>query len=85
MTEAVTLGPGRARGRHVEMNQPGVWILGATDDKVRDAGLGVVVEYANQHREPQWVPPAKPAMGLFDFWQRRRRPRRAGAKDRHGV
>jgi FtsP/CotA-like multicopper oxidase with cupredoxin domain len=30
----------------VEMNHPGVWILGSTDDDVRGAGLGVLVEYA---------------------------------------
>jgi FtsP/CotA-like multicopper oxidase with cupredoxin domain len=29
----------------VEMNNPGVWILGSTDDDVRGAGLGVLVEY----------------------------------------
>jgi hypothetical protein len=39
-----------------------VWILGSTDDAVRNAGLGVVVEYANQHREPQWI--AQPGI----FW-----------------
>ncbi|HWF39319.1 MAG TPA: multicopper oxidase domain-containing protein [Candidatus Acidoferrales bacterium] len=60
MTEAVTLGPGERVDAIVEMNQPGNWILGATDDMVRAQGLGVIVEYANQHREPQWVPPTKP-------------------------
>ena len=59
LVEAVTLGPGERVDAIVEMNQPGVWILGATDDNLRNAGLGTVVEYANQHREPQWVPPAK--------------------------
>jgi FtsP/CotA-like multicopper oxidase with cupredoxin domain len=38
------------------MNQPGVWILGAVDDATRQGGLGVVVEYAGQHRPPQWIP-----------------------------
>jgi len=38
------------------MNNPGVWILGSTDDATRNAGLGVVVEYANQHGAPKWVP-----------------------------
>ncbi len=40
------------------MNNPGVWILGATEDPIRTAGLGVVVEYANQHRQPQWIKPS---------------------------
>ena len=30
----------------VEMNYPGVWILGSTDDNVRGTGLGVLIEYA---------------------------------------
>ena len=51
----LTLGPGERIDAYVDMKQPGVWILGATDDPTRNAGLGVVVEYANQHREPQWA------------------------------
>ncbi len=53
--EVITLGPGERVDAYVEMNRPGVWILGATDDATRAAGLGVVIEYANQHREPQWM------------------------------
>ena len=41
------------------MNQPGVWILGATEKPIREVGLGVVVEYAGQHRQPQWIDPPK--------------------------
>jgi FtsP/CotA-like multicopper oxidase with cupredoxin domain len=67
MTEAVTLGAGERVDAIVEMNQPGNWILGATDDNVRNAGLGMVVEYANQHREPQWMPPAKPGWDYAIF------------------
>ncbi len=32
----------------VEMNNPGVWILGSTDDDVRGAGLGILIEYAGR-------------------------------------
>ncbi len=60
--KVITLGPGERVDAYVEMNRPGVWILGATDDMIRNAGLGVVIEYANQHREPQWV--AQPGV----FW-----------------
>ena len=56
----ITLAPGERVDAIVEMNQPGVWILGAVDDALRNAGLGVVIEYANQHREPQWAPPPGP-------------------------
>ncbi len=43
----------------VEMNRPGVWILGEVDDDARKAGLGIVVEYANERGEPQWSEPPK--------------------------
>jgi FtsP/CotA-like multicopper oxidase with cupredoxin domain len=32
----------------VEMNSPGVWVLGSTLEKSRQMGLGIVVEYAGQ-------------------------------------
>ena len=62
--EVLMLGPGERIDAFVEMNNPGVWILGSTDDMTRNAGLGVIVEYENQHREPQWIPPSKP---LWDY------------------
>jgi len=43
----------------VEMNHPGVWVLGDTADDDRDGGMGVVVEYAGASGKPQWqAPPA---------------------------
>ncbi len=56
--ETLFLGAGERIDAVVEMNNPGVWIMGATEDAIRAAGLGVVVEYANQHRQPQWVKPS---------------------------
>ena len=45
----------------VEMNNPGVWILGSPRDDERARGLGVVIEYENQKGEPQWkTPPNTP-------------------------
>ena len=51
----------------VEMKQPGVWVLGATDDDERQKGMGVVVEYAGQKGDPKWIAPAKETWdyGLF--------------------
>jgi FtsP/CotA-like multicopper oxidase with cupredoxin domain len=60
--KVLTLGPGERIDAIVEMNQPGVWILGAIDEATRQSGLGVVVEYAGQHRPPLWV--AQPGV----FW-----------------
>jgi FtsP/CotA-like multicopper oxidase with cupredoxin domain len=58
-TDQILIGPGERVDAYVEMNQPGIWILGAPEDEVRNAGLGIVVEYANQRRQPQWIPPGK--------------------------
>lgn len=39
----------------VEMNNPGVWVFGSTDDEERTSGMGIVVEYAGQSGDPVWV------------------------------
>jgi FtsP/CotA-like multicopper oxidase with cupredoxin domain len=57
--ESLFLGAGERADVIVEMNQPGIWILGSTEKMVREAGLGVVVEYAGQHRQPQWIDPPR--------------------------
>ena len=41
----------------VEMNHPGVWVLGDLSDDDRGNGMGIVVEYANRRGKPQWVKP----------------------------
>lgn len=41
----------------VEMNHPGVWILGDLDDDDRRHGMGIVVEYAGCTGKAQWVAP----------------------------
>jgi FtsP/CotA-like multicopper oxidase with cupredoxin domain len=43
----------------VEMNNPGVWVFGSTDDMDRNMGMGIVVEYENEQGEPQWVEPPR--------------------------
>jgi FtsP/CotA-like multicopper oxidase with cupredoxin domain len=48
----------------VEMNNPGVWVFGATDDDDRGMGLGIVVEYENRRGEPQWL---KPQNAVWDY------------------
>lgn len=56
--EMLELGPAERVDAVVTMNQPGVWILGDVDDRVRNAGLGVVVEYANRQGPAQWAAPS---------------------------
>ena len=41
----------------VEMNHPGVWIMGDLADGDRHHGMGVVVEYANRSGKAQWIAP----------------------------
>ena len=41
----------------VEMNHPGVWVLGDLSDDDRGHGMGIVVEYAGRRGKPQWVKP----------------------------
>jgi FtsP/CotA-like multicopper oxidase with cupredoxin domain len=53
------LGPAERIDAIVEMDQPGVWILGATDDRDRKAGLGIVFEYSQRMGAGQWVVPSK--------------------------
>ena len=48
----------------VEMDRPGVWILGDTSDDDRGNGMGVVVEYAGASGAPQW---SKPPMSTWDY------------------
>jgi FtsP/CotA-like multicopper oxidase with cupredoxin domain len=43
----------------VEMNHPGVWVLGDLSDDDRGNGMGAVIEYTDRSGPPQWVAPAK--------------------------
>jgi len=56
---AVRLAPAERIDVLVEMNQPGVWILGETRPEIRRAGMGIVVEYANQKGEAKWIDPVE--------------------------
>ena len=56
--EVLEMGTAERIDAIVTMRQPGVWILGDLDDHVRNAGMGVVVEYANRQGEPQWTAPS---------------------------
>ena len=62
--DCLFLGAGERICAVVEMNNPGVWIMGEPTDLVRNAGLGVVVEYANQHKQPEWI---KPTQLIWDY------------------
>jgi FtsP/CotA-like multicopper oxidase with cupredoxin domain len=41
----------------VEMNHPGVWVMGDLADDDRGHGMGIVVEYAGRSGKPRWIKP----------------------------
>ncbi len=59
------------------MNNPGVWVFGSTDHDDRNMGMGVIVEYADRHGEPQWIAPTKRQWDYTAF----RRPDPAASPD----
>jgi FtsP/CotA-like multicopper oxidase with cupredoxin domain len=66
--DVIQIAPGERVDAIVEMNLPGVWILGELRDAARQSGMGVVVEYANHAQpRPQWIapPPARWDYTLF--------------------
>ena len=55
--DVIEIAPGERVDAIVEMNNPGVWILGEIGDTARQAGMGMVVEYANKKQRALWTPP----------------------------
>jgi FtsP/CotA-like multicopper oxidase with cupredoxin domain len=51
----------------VEMDNPGVWVLGSTLEMSRQMGLGIVVEYAGQSGPPIWNDPAPATWDYAQF------------------
>ena len=51
------LAPAERVSTVVEMNAPGVWVLGEVRKHVQAAGMGIVVEYAGTSGKPAWNQP----------------------------
>jgi FtsP/CotA-like multicopper oxidase with cupredoxin domain len=51
----------------VEMDRPGVWVLGEVRKHVMAAGMGVVVEYAGSSGKPQWQQPNELVWDYLQF------------------
>jgi FtsP/CotA-like multicopper oxidase with cupredoxin domain len=49
------LAPAERVSAIVEMNNPGVWVLGEVRKHVQASGMGVVIEYANSSGNPVWT------------------------------
>jgi FtsP/CotA-like multicopper oxidase with cupredoxin domain len=57
-TPVLWLGTAERVSAIVEMNHPGVWVMGDLSDDDRRRGMGIVVEYAGRAGKPRWVEPA---------------------------
>jgi FtsP/CotA-like multicopper oxidase with cupredoxin domain len=55
--ETLWIGTAERVSAIVEMNRPGVWVLGDLTDDDRLSGMGIVVQYAGASGMPQWVKP----------------------------
>ena len=55
--EMLRLAPAERVCAVVEMDAPGVWVLGEVRKHVQAAGMGMVVEYAGATGAPRWVQP----------------------------
>jgi FtsP/CotA-like multicopper oxidase with cupredoxin domain len=64
---AVRLAPAERLDLLVEMNHPGVWVLGETRKAIREVGMGIVVEYANRSGPPQWINPPETSWDYAQF------------------
>jgi FtsP/CotA-like multicopper oxidase with cupredoxin domain len=51
------LAPAERVSAIVEMNAPGVWVLGEVRKHVQAAGMGIVIEYAGATGKPVWTQP----------------------------
>jgi FtsP/CotA-like multicopper oxidase with cupredoxin domain len=57
MVPVLWLGTAERISAIVEMNNPGVWIMGDLADDDRSHGMGIVVEYAGRSGKPSWAAP----------------------------
>ena len=61
------LSPAERISAIVEMNNPGVWVLGEVRKHVQATGMGIVVEYANSTGKPVWAQPQELAWEYRQF------------------
>jgi FtsP/CotA-like multicopper oxidase with cupredoxin domain len=54
---AVRVAPAERLDLAINMNRPGLWVMGETRKDLRAAGMGIVVEYANQSGTAKWIDP----------------------------
>ena len=65
--EMLRLAPAERVCAVVEMNAPGVWILGEVRKHIQAAGMGIVIEYADATGKPLWTQPDNLVWDYRDF------------------
>jgi FtsP/CotA-like multicopper oxidase with cupredoxin domain len=75
LVDVLELGTAERIDALVEMNNPGVWILGTPKDDDRRNGMGIVVEYANKTGVPRWIAPQPKAWDYTIFGEARETPK----------
>jgi FtsP/CotA-like multicopper oxidase with cupredoxin domain len=65
--EVLKLDVGERADVIVAMNNPGVWVLGSTNDDDRNMGMGIVVEYVDRGGDPRWIKPRDVAWDYAAF------------------
>ena len=71
---SVFVAPGERVDAIVEMNTPGIWMLGEVRNDRRAAGMGVVIEYAGSQGPARWLPPQNSPWDYRVFGQRTEAP-----------
>lgn len=61
------LSPAERVSAIVEMNNPGVWVLGEVRKHIQATGMGIVVEYANATGKPVWTQPEELVWSYSQF------------------
>ncbi len=74
LVDLLELGTAERIDAVVEMNLPGVWVLGTPRDDDRKSGMGIAIEYANQAGPPRWVKAPHKAWDYTIFGETRRAP-----------
>jgi FtsP/CotA-like multicopper oxidase with cupredoxin domain len=67
LTPILRLAPAERVSALVKMDNPGQWILGEVRKHVQAAGMGIIVEYANQSGKPEWQQAAALSWEYFGF------------------
>jgi FtsP/CotA-like multicopper oxidase with cupredoxin domain len=75
LVDLLELGTAERIDAVVEMNHPGVWILGSPKEEDRKNGMGIVVEYANKGGAPRWIVQPRKAWDYTLFGENRQAPK----------